>query len=64
MDAKRPVTFPLRLPASVRRQAELDAKRDGVSLNQFITMATIEKLTRNADRVQDPTSASNDQWRR
>jgi len=35
--------FPLRLPASVRRVAELAAAEDGVSLNQFINVAVAEK---------------------
>ena len=35
--------FPLRLPTSVRRAAELAAAEDGVSLNQFINVAVAEK---------------------
>jgi hypothetical protein len=39
-------SFPLRLPVSMRRQADEFARRDGLSLNQFITLAVAEKLTR------------------
>lgn len=38
--------FPLRLPVSVHEQAVHNAERDGISLNQFITLAIAEKLTR------------------
>lgn len=44
-----PVTwklFPLRLPRSTRAQAYELARREGVSLNQFIVQAVAEKITR------------------
>ena len=42
----RPVSFPLRLPLSMRRQAIHIAQREGLSLNQFIGLAVAEKITR------------------
>jgi len=42
----RPLSFPLRLPFSTRRQAIEIAQREGLSLNQFISLAVAEKLTR------------------
>jgi hypothetical protein len=39
-------TFPLRLPKSTRLQAVELAKREGLSLNQFIALAVVEKITR------------------
>jgi hypothetical protein len=37
-------TFPLKLPTSVKQAAAELAKRDGVSLNQFIAAAVAEKV--------------------
>jgi len=42
----RPMSFPLRLPLSMRRQAIDIAQREGLSLNQFISLAVAEKITR------------------
>lgn len=42
----RPISFPLRLPFSTRRQAIDIAQREGLSLNQFISLAVAEKITR------------------
>jgi hypothetical protein len=42
----RPASFPLRLPNSTRRQANDLAHREGLSLNQFISLAVAEKITR------------------
>lgn len=42
----RPISFPLRLPLSMRRQAIEIAQREGLSLNQFISLAVAEKITR------------------
>ena len=42
----RPGSFPLRLPHSMRRQANDLARREGLSLNQFISLAVAEKITR------------------
>ncbi len=38
-------TFPLRLPASIKAEAQRVAQREGVSLNQFLATAAAEKLT-------------------
>jgi hypothetical protein len=45
-DKKQPISFPLRLAASLRRQAQLLASQDGVSLNHFISLAVAEKISR------------------
>lgn len=37
-------TYPLRLPASVKAEAERIAAEDGTSLNQFVATAVAEKL--------------------
>lgn len=37
-------TYPLKLPASVKRAAQRLAKEDGVSLNQWIAAAVAEKV--------------------
>ena len=42
----KPNSFPLRLPFSLRRQANDLAQRDGLSLNQFIGLAVAEKIAR------------------
>jgi len=42
----RPISFPLRLPFSTRRQAIEIAQKEGLSLNQFISLAVAEKITR------------------
>ena len=42
----RPTSFPLRLPFTMRRQAIDIAEREGLSLNQFISLAVAEKITR------------------
>ena len=44
--ARNPVSFPLRLPRTSRKQAGDMARREGVSLNQFIAQAIAEKITR------------------
>jgi uncharacterized membrane protein len=36
----------LRLPGSIREEAQRAARLEGVSLNQFISIALSEKLTR------------------
>lgn len=38
------VTYPLKLPASIKSAAERLAKEDGVSLNQWIASAVAEKV--------------------
>jgi hypothetical protein len=37
-------TYPLRLPRSVKAEVERLAKKDGVSVNQFVATAVSEKL--------------------
>lgn len=45
-EKKRPGSFPLRLPVSMRYRANDLAHREGLSLNQFISLAVAEKITR------------------
>ena len=37
-------TYPLRLPRSVKVEVERRAKREGISVNQFVATAVAEKL--------------------
>jgi len=37
-------TYPLRLPRSVRNGVEQFSKQDGISINQFVSIAVAEKL--------------------
>lgn len=37
-------TYPLRLPRSLRAGVERFSKEDGISINQFVSMAVAEKL--------------------
>jgi len=37
-------TYPLKLPASVKKAAQRLAKEDGVSLNQWIAVAVAQKV--------------------
>jgi hypothetical protein len=37
-------TYPLKLPASIKRAAQRLAKEDGVSLNQWIAVAVAQKI--------------------
>lgn len=37
-------TYPLRLPRSIRAGVELMSKQDGISINQFVSIAVAEKL--------------------
>jgi hypothetical protein len=39
-------SFPLRLTPTMRRQIDHLAKREGISLNQFISLAVAEKVMR------------------
>jgi hypothetical protein len=41
---KGQTTYPLRLPRSVKAEVERRAKRDGISINQFVATAVAEKL--------------------
>jgi len=45
-DKKQPFSFPLRLAASLKRQAQLLASQDGISLNHFISLAVAERISR------------------
>ncbi len=40
----RASTYPLRLPNSLRAGVERASKRDGVSINQFVSLAVAEKI--------------------
>ena len=42
---KRLATYPLRLPASLKAAVAEVARRDGTSINQFVTTAVAEKLS-------------------
>jgi hypothetical protein len=46
MQKKGPNSFPLRMTPTMRRQIDHLAKREGVSLNQFISLAVAEKVMR------------------
>lgn len=46
MQAKRSLSFPLRLCPSVRQQATELAHQEHISLNHFISLAVAEKITR------------------
>ena len=37
-------TYPLRLPASLKREVEKLSKQDGTSINQFVVVAVAEKI--------------------
>lgn len=37
-------TYPLRLPRSIRTGVEQFSKQDGISINQFVSIAVAEKL--------------------
>lgn len=58
-EMKRPACFPLRLPLTMRRQANDLAHREGLSLNQFVSLAVAEKITRleHASWLKDVTMA-------
>lgn len=40
----QPASYPLRLPQSLKEAVTQAAERDGISVNQFITLAVAEKL--------------------
>ena len=40
----QPASYPLRLPQSLKEAVHQAAERDGISVNQFITLAVAEKL--------------------
>jgi hypothetical protein len=42
---KTPILYPLRLPAGIRAEVERLAKREGISVNQFIALAVAQKVS-------------------
>jgi predicted HicB family RNase H-like nuclease len=55
MTRKIPRAFPLRLPMSTHQKATDLAESDGISLNQFIALAVVEKIARlDVRRVPKP----------
>lgn len=42
---KQTVTYPLRLPASLKAAVAEISKEDGTSINQFVTTAVAEKIS-------------------
>ena len=48
---KQTITYPLRLPSSLKGAVREVSRRDGTSINQFVTTAVAEKLSamRTAD---------------
>ncbi|MDR0996031.1 MAG: hypothetical protein LBL69_00010 [Zoogloeaceae bacterium] len=44
MSEARTAAYPLRMPASLKRGIARAAKREGTSVNSFITLAAAEKL--------------------
>lgn len=57
MDQKKQ-SFPLRLPASLRRQANDLADGEGISLNQFISIAVAEKIGHMEEQARMEKSLS------
>ena len=49
------MTYPLRLPRSLKKAVEQQSKEDGTSINQFIATAVAEKISalRTADFFAD-----------
>ena len=52
--------FPLRLPTTTRIQASELASRDGISLNQFISLAVAEKIVRLQSTEAEPSPTNPD----
>lgn len=46
--------YPLNLPQNLKQEAETWAKRQGISLNQFILWATAEKVGALNQQIDDP----------
>lgn len=42
---KAPVSYPVRLPASIRAEVAKLAKREGISVSQFIALAVAQKVS-------------------
>lgn len=60
LESKLHQSYPLRLSPSLRSQLDEAALREGISLNHFISMAIVEKLTRmEATRDRKLSNATN-----
>lgn len=57
------VTYPLRLPRSIKAAAEQLAKTEGVSLNQLVATAVAEKLAVLNTAAFLPNGATAPIWR-
>jgi hypothetical protein len=57
LESKLHQSYPLRLSPSLREQVDEVATREGISLNHFITMAIVEKLT----RMEETLNRKNDE---
>jgi hypothetical protein len=56
---KRRMTFPLRLAIPLKDIANILAQKDGVSLNQFISLAVAEKISRlESETLNDSQDSS------
>ncbi len=55
---KTPSNYALRLPASLKKTAEMVAREDGSTLNQFIVSAVAEKVSalKTAEYFQNRTT--------
>ena len=58
-EEKRRLAFPLRLALSLRESATFFANREGISLNQFISLAVAEKVSRLEQELISPPNARN-----
>ena len=56
MTNEKNASFPLRLPKSMQLQVREFARREGISLNQFINIALAEKIVRLslAENAKEP----------
>jgi hypothetical protein len=64
--AGKAASFPLRLPVSMRRELNALAKREGISINHFISLAVAEKIVRcqrQPDVLQLPELGGSDHSR-
>jgi hypothetical protein len=59
LDHRKHLTFPLRLPSSLRECANDLAHKDGISLNHFISLAVAEKISRLERSVIDHQAIQN-----
>ena len=55
---KQPTVYPLRMPSSLKQAVREVSRRDGTSINQFVTTAVAEKLSamRTADFFAERSS--------